>query len=220
MEREAGHVRHRGPGGGDHSRRATAGPGTDLPTPGSTSGAITPDNVARLPIDANDLTALVALVPGITTLAGTDSTAAAFSVAGQRADANAVTLDGLLFGSGSVPQDAVRATRVVTSTYYVARGQFSGGLVASTTRSGTNVIQGSGNYSLRDNGLTGGRWRFPVHHRLYPEHDERRPGRSDHQQPAVRVRLGFRPRCAPTPSRRCSTPPRPTWSGWAWHWTR
>jgi hypothetical protein len=126
----------------------------DLPTPGSTERVITPDNVARLPIDANDLTALVALVPGVVTLSGTDSTAAAFSVAGQRADANAVTLDGLLFGSGSVPQDAVRATRVVTSTYDVARGQFSGGLVASTTRSGTNVIQGSGNYSLRDNGLT------------------------------------------------------------------
>jgi hypothetical protein len=126
----------------------------DLPTPGSTERVITPDNVARLPIDANDLTALVALVPGVVALQGTDSTAAAFSVAGQRADANAVTLDGLLFGSGSVPQDAVRATRVVTSTYDVARGQFSGGLVASTTRSGTNVIQGSSNYSLRANGLT------------------------------------------------------------------
>ena len=126
----------------------------ELPTPGSTERVITPDNVARLPIDANDLTALVALVPGVVALEGTDSTAAAFSVAGQRADANALTLDGLLFGSGSVPQDAVRATRVITSTYDVARGQFSGGLVASTTRSGTNVIQGSANYSLRDNGLT------------------------------------------------------------------
>jgi hypothetical protein len=126
----------------------------ELPTPGSTERVLTPDNVARLPIDANDLTALVALVPGVVALGSTDSTAAAFSVAGQRADANAVTLDGLLFGSGSVPQDAIRATRVVTSTYDVARGQFSGGLVASTTRSGTNVIQGSGNYSLRDNGLT------------------------------------------------------------------
>jgi hypothetical protein len=134
------------------ARRPVRAP--DLPTPGSTERVITPDNVARLPIDANDLTALVALVPGVVALGGTDSTAAAFSVAGQRADANAVTLDGLLFGSGSVPQDAIRATRVVTSTYDVARGQFSGGLVASTTRSGTNVVQGSANYSLRDNGLT------------------------------------------------------------------
>ncbi len=134
------------------SRRQVRAP--DLPTPGSTERVLTPDNVARLPIDASDLTALVALVPGVVALAGTDTSAAAFSVAGQRADANAVTLDGLLFGSGSVPQDAVRSTRVVTSTYDVARGQFSGGLVASTTRGGTNVIQGTANYSLRDDGLT------------------------------------------------------------------
>jgi hypothetical protein len=33
----------------------------ELPTPGSTERVLTPDNVARLPIDANDLTALVAL---------------------------------------------------------------------------------------------------------------------------------------------------------------
>src|SRR5512141_2525629 len=125
----------------------------ELPTPGSTERVITPDNVARLPIDANDLTALVALVPGVVALGSTDSTAAAFSVAGQRADANAVTLDGLLFGSGSVPQDAIRATHAVSSTYDVARGQISCGLVASTTRSGTSVVQGSGNFSLRDNGL-------------------------------------------------------------------
>ncbi|MBA2626736.1 MAG: carboxypeptidase regulatory-like domain-containing protein [Gemmatimonadales bacterium] len=126
----------------------------DPPTPGSTERAISPDAVARLPIDASDLAALASLVPGVVSVGGTDTSAAAFSVAGQRADANAVTLDGLLFGSGSVPQDAVRTTRVVTSTYDVARGQFSGGLVASTTRSGTNVIQGTGNYSLRDDTLT------------------------------------------------------------------
>lgn len=126
----------------------------DPPAPGSNERVITPDAAARLPLDVSDLTALASLVPGVVALAGSDTTAAAFSVAGQRADANAVTLDGLLFGSGSVPQDAVRATRVVTSTYDVARGQFSGGLVASTTRSGTNVIQGTTNYSLRDDNLT------------------------------------------------------------------
>ncbi len=124
------------------------------PAPGSSERVITPDAAARLPLDVSDLTALASLVPGVVALAGSDTTAAAFSVAGQRADANAVTLDGLLFGSGSVPQDAVRATRVVTSTYDVARGQFSGGLVASTTRGGTNVIQGTANYSLRDDNLT------------------------------------------------------------------
>jgi len=31
---------------------------------------------------------------------------------------------------------------VITNTYDVARGQFSGGLVATTTKSGSNVPQG------------------------------------------------------------------------------
>src|SRR5256885_6301022 len=52
--------------------------------------------------------------------------------------------------SGEVPEDAVRAIRVVTNNYDVARGQFSGGLVASTTRSGTNTPQGSFTATLRD----------------------------------------------------------------------
>ncbi len=113
--------------------------GVERPTPGSTERNLAPEVIARLPIDASDLNTLATLAPGVVGIGETDSTSAAFSVAGQRSTANNVTLDGLSFGSGSVPQDALRATRVVTSTYDVARGQFSGGLVASTTRSGTNV---------------------------------------------------------------------------------
>lgn len=135
------------------ARARRPGRGREPPEPGSTERVLTPDAVSRLPIDATDLNNLAALVPGVVALDATDTTAAAFSVAGQRADANAITLDGLLFGSGSVPQDAVRSTRVVTSTYDVARGQFSGGLVSATTRSGTNVVQGSSTYALRDHAL-------------------------------------------------------------------
>src|SRR5439155_382947 len=79
-----------------------------------------------------------------------------FSVAGQRPTANAITVDGLSLGGGSVPQDAIRSTRVVTSSYDAARGQFSGGLVASTTRSGKNIPQGSFTYTLRDRSLAWG----------------------------------------------------------------
>ena len=53
-----------------------------------------------------------------------------------------------------MPQDAIRGTRVVTNTYDVARGQFSGGQVSQTTRSGTNVIQGSLSYIGRYRDLT------------------------------------------------------------------
>jgi hypothetical protein len=73
-----------------------------------------------------------------------------------------VTLDGASFssrlsggqaGGGSpvgIPQEGVRGTRVVTSTYDVSRGQFSGGLIATTTRSGGNRSSGTLSWQLRD----------------------------------------------------------------------
>ncbi|MDO8500740.1 MAG: carboxypeptidase regulatory-like domain-containing protein [Gemmatimonadaceae bacterium] len=123
------------------------------PEAGSTERGLPPGLVNRLPIEAGDLNALATLAPGVIGVAATDSTSASFSVGGQPANQNSLTLDGLTFGSGSVPQEAVRNTRVITSTYDVARGQFTGGQVASTTRGGTNVFQGAVNYSLRDPSL-------------------------------------------------------------------
>ena len=98
--------------------------GPDRPTPGSQERNLTPDQVARLPIDPSDLALLATLAPGVVGIEATDSTSSAFSVAGLRPDANSVTLDGLTFGSATQPQDAVRNTRVITSSYDVARGQF------------------------------------------------------------------------------------------------
>lgn len=121
----------------------------DRPTPGTQERVLTGDQLYRLPVDASDPAALAGLSAGVVTFGGSDSSASAFSVAGQRVDQNQITLDGLSFGSGSVPQEAVRASRVVTSTYDVARGQFTGGQIASTTRSGTNELQGSFGYDLR-----------------------------------------------------------------------
>lgn len=125
--------------------RARRGPrgAPDRPTPGSTERTITQEQATRLPIDASDLTALATLAPGVVGLDATDSTPSSFSVAGQRPTLNNITLDGLTFGAQSVPQDAIRATRVITSTFDVARGQFTGGQIATTTRGGTNVVQGS-----------------------------------------------------------------------------
>ena len=133
-------------------RRGPPG-GRERPTPGSTERTITADQAARLPIDASDLTALATLAPGVVGIDATDSTASSFSVAGQRPTLNSITLDGLTFGAQSVPQDAVRATRVITNTYDVARGQFTGGQVASTTRGGTNVVQGTLTGIERNSGL-------------------------------------------------------------------
>ncbi|HVO36181.1 MAG TPA: TonB-dependent receptor [Gemmatimonadales bacterium] len=127
--------------------------GGEAPTPGSAERAFNPDQLAQLPVDPTDLASLVGLVAGVLPLSGTDSSASSFSVAGLGPDANAVTLDGLLFGNTTVPQEGLRQTRVVTSTYDVSRGQFAGGLVSSTTRSGSNVIQGSAMFQYRNPNL-------------------------------------------------------------------
>ncbi|HVH10459.1 MAG TPA: TonB-dependent receptor [Gemmatimonadales bacterium] len=136
--------------------RARSGARAERTGPGSTGTNLNPEQLARLPIDAADLNAVATLTPGVLGIAGTDSSATAFSVAGQRPSANAVTLDGMSFGAGTVPQDAIRSVRVVTTTYDVARGQFSGGLVTATTRSGTNVPQGAFTYALRDRSVAWG----------------------------------------------------------------
>ena len=126
----------------------------DRPAPGSVERAMNTDQAARLPLDASDLTNLALTAPGVVSITGSDSASAGFSVAGQAPTANNITLDGLSFGSSQVPQEAVRNSRVITSGYDVARGQFSGGQIASTTRSGTNTPQGNFTYSLRDRGLS------------------------------------------------------------------
>ncbi|CAN5910929.1 TonB-dependent receptor [soil metagenome] len=125
----------------------------DRPTAGSLETDLTGAMLMRLPIDPSDLNAIAALAPGVVSIAGTDSTAAGFSVAGQRPDQNQITLDGLSFGGAGVPAEAVRNTRVITNTYDVSRGQFTGGQVATTTKGGTNVMNGSFGYALHDPAL-------------------------------------------------------------------
>src|SRR5207244_7477380 len=131
---------------------AAAGPGRRSDRTGRawSDRTYSPGQLARLPIDVSDVNTVATLQPGVLGVRGSDSTATAFSVAGQRPTANNITMDGMSFGSGSLPQDAVRSIRVITNSYDVARGQFSGGLVACTARGGTNVPRGSFTYAQRD----------------------------------------------------------------------
>src|ERR1035437_6540177 len=92
----------------------------ERPTAGSTEKVMTGEQLYRLPVDASDPALVASLEPGVILLGGSDSTANSFVIAGQRADQNQITLDGLSFGSGSVPSEAVRNTRVITNTYVVA----------------------------------------------------------------------------------------------------
>jgi hypothetical protein len=138
---------------------------------GSTERAISGELAGRLPVEnTTDPSQLATLVPGVVAASQADSSEArgSFSVAGQRSSLNNVTLDGTSFssrltggqaGGGSpvgVPSEGVRATSVVTNTFDVSRGEFSGGLIAMTTRAGSNIPNGSITYALRDPSLQSG----------------------------------------------------------------
>ncbi|HEX8244988.1 MAG TPA: carboxypeptidase-like regulatory domain-containing protein, partial [Longimicrobium sp.] len=143
---------------------------------GQTGRAVSSELAQRLPLEnQTDPAAIATLTPGVVATEGADSVSGrgGFSVAGQRASQNQVTLDGASFasalsggqlGGGSplgLPQEGVRSTQVITNTYDVARGQFSGGQVASTTRGGTNRVQGSLQTQFRGDALQGGTGRTP-----------------------------------------------------------
>lgn len=128
----------------------------DRPTAGENARTISGEQALRLPIDASDLAALAALAPGVITTNGTDSTAATFSVAGQSAESNSYVINGMTSANGTLPQDAVRTTRVITNTYDVSRGGFAGGQVSVTTKGGSNRVSGSFSSRLQDKNLAWG----------------------------------------------------------------
>ena len=133
-------------------------------------GIILPQRlIDRLPLPDFDPALLAALSPNVILTAGdTASDLSAFSVAGQRDALNQITLDGGSLtsvlggqsGAGSIPEEGVRATQVVTSTYDVSRGQFSGGLIAMTSARGVNRPGGSTSYNVQDPSFASGNGAF------------------------------------------------------------
>lgn len=139
--------------------------------PGARTIALPQRLLDRLPIADFDPAVLASLSPGVVLLPGdTTGGLASFSVAGQRDALNQVTLDGSSInsvlgtdggGALGMPEEGIRATQVVTSTYDVSRGQFSGGLVAMTSARGVNRLSGSSSYNLQSSALqSGGSGRF------------------------------------------------------------
>jgi hypothetical protein len=115
------------------------------------------DLLTLLPIDPASLAAVAALDASVLGLETTDSIGSGgFSVLGQRPDLNHVSVDGASFGSPrggaegelGIPPEAVRLTRVITNSYDISRGRFSGGQISATTRGGSNRAEGSLTYSL------------------------------------------------------------------------
>ncbi len=75
------------------------------------------------------------------------------SVAGQSPDQNHTTVDGASYGGANLPSEGVGSVAVISNTYDVAHGQFSGGQIAATTVSGTNIWGGAFSMRLDDPAL-------------------------------------------------------------------
>src|SRR5205807_2269126 len=74
---------------------ARSGARSDRTGPGGSDRNYNPEQLARLPIDVSDVNTVATLQPGVLGIRGSDSTATAFSVAGQRPTANNITMDGM-----------------------------------------------------------------------------------------------------------------------------
>ncbi len=124
--------------------------------------------VANIPLNGRSFQSLITLTPGVVVVPSGTNTTGQFSVNGQRAGANAFTVDGVganfvvyPAGVGATPTgnlpsltafgttqslvsvDALQEFKVQTSTYAAEYGRQPGGQVSIVTRSGTNQFHGS-----------------------------------------------------------------------------
>lgn len=102
------------------------------------------------PIDPGSLTGVAEMEPGIVRPKPDDSQ---LSIAGQSPDQNRTVVDGASFGGSRLPSEAVRSTGLITNTYDVSHGGFSGGEVSATTISGTNLWGGALDLQADEPGL-------------------------------------------------------------------
>ena len=104
--------------------------GSDRPTDGF-AGAVAVG-------DQGNLASMAASVPGVTLVPDASGGLPGFSVLGLSPDQNRVTLNGLSFGGGDIPRDALVMTRVASTSFDVSRGGFSGGQLSVSANSGGN----------------------------------------------------------------------------------
>ncbi|HEX8392409.1 MAG TPA: carboxypeptidase regulatory-like domain-containing protein [Longimicrobium sp.] len=104
-------------------------------TGGERTSNTLPTSSELFPVEGGELADVAALNAGVLAVPGAEE-GTGISIAGQPASQTGTTLDGASYGSSSLPTEAVGGTRVVSSSFDVARGQYSGGQVAATTRAG------------------------------------------------------------------------------------
>lgn len=124
----------------DTVRSTLAVPAAEKPTPAERAARWSSETSEHLPVDPGSFADIAALEPGVTRVGASGS---GLSIAGQSPEQNGTTVDGATFGGGSLPTEGVRGVAVFTNSYDVARGQFSGGQIAASTISGTNLWGGS-----------------------------------------------------------------------------
>jgi hypothetical protein len=98
---------------------------------------------ALFSLDPGDLNALATQVPGVLAIPGANGDSSAYSVLGSSPDQNNIVVDGSTFSGGTLPPDALRGARLITTTFDAGRGQFSGGQMTIRTQSGSDILQGT-----------------------------------------------------------------------------
>ncbi len=108
-------------------------------TPGGAGGQGATNQTSTFqnyPVEPGSITDAALFAPGVVPL-GEAAGVPAVSIAGMGPAQNRVTLDGAAFGGAELPAEAVRSVGVVTNTYDVSRGQFTGGQISVSTHGGT-----------------------------------------------------------------------------------
>jgi len=122
--------------------------------------------LSGLPLPNRAASSLAALAPGVVMIdtgAGTAENYPVFSVAGGRARNQSFTLDGVNVSNAvgltrpqqltSLPVDAMQEFKVIANNYSAEYGHSTGGIVAMSTRAGTNQFHGSIFESLQNDVL-------------------------------------------------------------------
>jgi len=152
--------------------------GLHVDTADTTMGeTITTSKIASVPLNGRSFTDLLALHPGVVpassrqanavVMSGCTSTAPSgdlnagnLSVSGQRETNNGFVVNGssveedFSMGTALIPNlDSIQEFRVLTSNFDAEYGNYSGGQIVVTTKSGTNEFHGSGFDFLRNTNL-------------------------------------------------------------------
>jgi len=152
--------------------------GIHVDTADTTMGeTITTTKMASVPLNGRSFTDLLALQPGVVpvssrqpnavVMSGCTSTAPSgdlnagnLSVSGQRETNNGFVVNGssveedFSMGTALIPNlDSIQEFRVLTSNFDAEYGNYSGGQIVVTTKSGTNEFHGSGFDFLRNTNL-------------------------------------------------------------------